>query len=525
MKKNGIELLDCTLRDGGHLTNSFFGEDVIKDIIRKLVDASLDVVEVGFLRDCSYNSDYAQFNNIKEASRVLPKNKKNTKFALLVQEDQYDDSKLEQCDGTIEIVRVSFHDYDLQEGLDFANRIVAKGYKVFINPINLQGYSDEQLLDIIKKVNDICPYALTIVDTFGSLIKRDLVRLISIIDHNLAPNINMAIHLHENQSLSYSLAQTFIELKPPIRNICIDGSLYGMGRVPGNLCIELIMEYMNRTQGTQYDVEPVYDAIDEYIMEIKRKNPWGYSIAYALSAQHHVHRTFAEYLLEKGTLQTKQINQILSMIEPDRKTRWNQEYIEQLYIDYQKKEIDDDSDIKAIREKVMSRKVVLIAPGTSIVLEKDKIISKIKEERAIVITANFIWDDYDVDYAFFSNFKRWEYYGNERKRTKTIITSNLLVSEIDSDYAVNFSDYAFNGNKLYDNCGMMLIKLISGLNPAKILLAGFDGIKVENNFAISRLEKNLSSKNVMQNYEMHKFIGELKKCTDIEFITRSLYEN
>ncbi len=92
------------------------------------------------------------------------------------------------------------------------------------------------------------------------------------------------------------------------------------------------MEYMNRTHAAGYNMEPVYDAIDEYIVDIKKKIPWGYSTAYALSAQHHVHRTFAEYLVNKGTLKTKQINQILSMIEPERKTRWDKDYIEQLYI-------------------------------------------------------------------------------------------------------------------------------------------------------------------------------------------------
>ena len=39
-----IELLDCTLRDGGHLTNSFFGKDVIIDIINKLAESKVDII-------------------------------------------------------------------------------------------------------------------------------------------------------------------------------------------------------------------------------------------------------------------------------------------------------------------------------------------------------------------------------------------------------------------------------------------------------------------------------------------------
>lgn len=268
---NKIELLDCTLRDGGHVTGSYFGKEVIWDIVQKMIQSRIDILEVGFLKDCEFNPDYALYNNVSEAMSVLPPKASGTKYALLVQEDQYDDSKLEICNGDIEIIRISFHDYDLNEGLEFSKRVVKKGYKVYINPINLLGYSDQEVLNIIERVNEIHPYAFSMVDTFGSMQKSDLVRLLYLIDNNLNPTIKLGLHLHENQSLSYSLAQAFIEMKPPRRGISIDGSLYGMGRVPGNLCIELIMEYMNRTHASGYNMEPVYDAIDEYIMDIKKE--------------------------------------------------------------------------------------------------------------------------------------------------------------------------------------------------------------------------------------------------------------
>ena len=33
------------------------------------------------------------------------------------------------------------HDYDIEEGLEFARSVKEKGYKVSINPINIMGYS------------------------------------------------------------------------------------------------------------------------------------------------------------------------------------------------------------------------------------------------------------------------------------------------------------------------------------------------------------------------------------------------
>ena len=47
----------------------------------------------------------------------------------------------------------------------FVKSVKEKGYQVFCNPINIMGYTDAQLLQIIDKVNQIKPYAFSIVDT------------------------------------------------------------------------------------------------------------------------------------------------------------------------------------------------------------------------------------------------------------------------------------------------------------------------------------------------------------------------
>lgn len=43
-----IKLLDCTLRDGGYINDWNFGFQTIRSLIRKLIEAQVDYVEVGF---------------------------------------------------------------------------------------------------------------------------------------------------------------------------------------------------------------------------------------------------------------------------------------------------------------------------------------------------------------------------------------------------------------------------------------------------------------------------------------------
>ena len=44
-----IKLLDCTLRDGGYINDWNFGHDNLVSVFERLVDAGVDIIEIGFL--------------------------------------------------------------------------------------------------------------------------------------------------------------------------------------------------------------------------------------------------------------------------------------------------------------------------------------------------------------------------------------------------------------------------------------------------------------------------------------------
>ena len=200
---SSIRLLDCTLRDGGYINDWNFGFHATRDIIRKLVESQVDYVEIGFLRDCVSDRNHSLYNNCSEIAGVLPPPEKrgNTRFTAMILHNKYDIQKLEPYDGkTIDAIRVTFHDYDIDEGLSYIQKVKEKGYQVFCNPINIMGYSDAMILDLIQKVNRIQPYAFSIVDTFGSMMKADLQRIYSLVEHNLDKSVVIGLHLHENMA-------------------------------------------------------------------------------------------------------------------------------------------------------------------------------------------------------------------------------------------------------------------------------------------------------------------------------------
>lgn len=528
---SNIKLLDCTLRDGGYINDWDFGKYTIREILSKLIESGVDYIEVGFLRDCDYESNKSLFNNCAEIANILPENRGNTKFTAMALHNKYSIDKLEPYDGrTIDAMRVTFHDYDIDEGLAYIRRVMDKGYKVFVNPINIMGYSDEMILKLLGKVNELQPYAFSIVDTFGSMMKEDLQRIYSLIEHNLSKNIVIGLHLHENLALSYSLAQDFISMKASDRECVIDASMLGMGRSPGNLCLELIMDYMNKRQSGHYDVNPVLDGIDDHIARLKQIEPWGYNTAYAISAKYNLHRNYAEFLLDKGRLRAKQINQILGSIEADKKTAYDQEYIEKLYQNYQNNAVDDSEILERLSQALSRRNCLILAPGASILEEKETIEAFIRAKSPVVLSANFVPEGYDADYVFCCNAMRFETILGSKVTPKMIVTSNLLEMCTEENLrgrevlGVNYVDLSFDGKEVVDNSVIMLLRLLKRLDVTQVSLAGFDGYRAGRSANyVAEYMASQHTKGEEENRKIRGYMEQLKGQMEIRYLTESLY--
>lgn len=48
-----------------------------------------------------------------------------------------------------------------------------------------------------------------------------------------------------------------------------------------------------------------------------------------------------------------------------------------------------------------------------------------------------------------------------------------------AEYVVNYADYAFSHNHLFDNCGIMLLKLVTNLGPVKLYWQGMMVLQME----------------------------------------------
>lgn len=324
-----IRILDCTLRDGGHLNKSYFGIGKIESIIRKLILANIDIVEIGFLEECLYDKNFARFPNISTAEKLLKNiDCKKTIISLLTQVDKYDIDKLEKYnEGKVKFIRVSFHDNLIDMGMKYCDNVMKKGYYCACNPINFSGYTNIEIINLIKKVNVVKPDYFTIVDTFGIMLNNEFLNKLILIDKLLDKKIKLGLHLHDNLSSSFSTAQILIQ-NGIRRKVIIDTSVAGMGRSPGNLKTELLAYFIN-THNKIYEMPYIYSIMENEIEKMRKKYNWNFNFKYSISAFEKTHRTYAEYLIEHN-INLNDAEKIIKMIPSNKKRRFDLKVISDL---------------------------------------------------------------------------------------------------------------------------------------------------------------------------------------------------
>lgn len=535
---NSVCLLDCTLRDGAYLVDKQFGDNTINGIVRGLINSKVDFVEIGFFQNDGFGDGKTVYRNSKDAKKYVPAKKGNTLFTVLADFSRYSIDNLDECmPDSVDAIRECFFKSEREEALEVCKIIKDKGYKLFVQPVDVLGYTDKELIDFIEKINEIEPYCFSIVDTFGSMYQEDLHRVFELVNHNLIETCKIGFHSHNNMQLSNALSQEFIRMSMGKREVVVDGTLAGMGRGAGNTPTELVMQYMVSKWGYNYDIDSILDLLDTYMDNIKSRCSWGYSTDYFLAGSYGAHVNNISYLTKKNSIRSKEIRFILNKIGASSRKRYDYNLLDKTYLEMMMADIDDTCALETLKKEIENRKILILVPGNSILENKDMINDYINENNPVVITVNFIPSEFHYDYLYISNKKRFEYWRNTKEfiEAKKIITSNFPVDLVD-EYTlfVSFMRLIKCGWEAMDNSTIMLLRLMDIIGVEFISIAGFDGYssnyvtkKSYVNDDLELLSPILNAADI--NREISEMLSDFiltknTKNMKIEFITTSRFE-
>ncbi len=527
-----IKILDCTLRDGGYVNDWNFGLGTIESIISRLNKAAIDIVEIGFLderRQYDENrSILPDTNSIKPIFRNL--DIQNAMILAMIDFGTCGIEKLsDRKDSVIDGIRVIFKKKEYSEAFKFCSEIKKKGYKVFLQPVSVTGYTDTEMTELLHAANEISPFGIYIVDTYGLMHKKEMIHYFDLMDKILAKEIAIGYHAHNNFQLAYANCTELMAVDAD-RELIVDGSLYGMGKSAGNACTELLAMHVNENYAGQYSIDQLLEAIDVDIMKEYAKQYWGYSLKHFMAASNDCHPDYVSNLLGRRTLSVKSINEIIAKVEPANKLSFNKDIIENLYQDYQNNMIDDSGAYTDFSAELTQKDILILAPGKSIELNAEKIRTFIREKNPVILTINFINDDYQPHYVFMGNAKRYSQFFNkiyhDNLHTKVVCTSNVSEANKTIDYKFNFNSLVNENDLIRDNPVLMLLKILEKMKLKKAYIAGFDGYVADDNlnYPGEYIQFLFCNDNVvLRNEAIKKALTVIRNNIEIEFLTPSLY--
>ncbi|HEG0589759.1 TPA: hypothetical protein SB588_001239 [Campylobacter coli] len=521
-----IGILDCTLRDGGYINNWNFKDEHIEKILNALIKAKIDIIEFGYLNDNGLDCDSTLFKNTHKIDDFIKKlsiNKGIYKVAMI----NYGDFSLQQLPTSDEClldgIRLAFHKEKFNEAVEYAKEIQNLGYDVFFQPMVTKKYSDIEFLEAIEKANKLKPKVFYIVDSFGSMNLQEFKKYTLLANDNLDKDIALGYHSHNNMQLAFSNAVNLCEqiLK---REIVIDSSIYGMGRGAGNLNTELIIDYLNKTSCSKYNIMPLLDVIDALLSSLMSKYSWGFSPAQYLSASLNIHPNYANYLTQKRTNNISMICEILKQIPQENSSSFNKEVIEKLYI---KNMIKSKINTKGVISELKNKKILLIASGSSVKENESLIKDTINLEGYLTIAINHK-PNFDCDYYFFSNQKRYDEFKNDIKSDRIILTNNI---NGESNIVLDYSKIVFLNDNFITNSAIIFLNYLVSEQVKEVSVAGLDGYDInKNNYSYDEYDIEINNDVLMeQNRIIFSSLAFLNSKIKIKLITstifKDLYEN
>jgi 4-hydroxy 2-oxovalerate aldolase len=281
-----IKVLDCSIRDGGLINQWRFADDFVRAIYAGLSAAGVDYMEIG------YKASKEQFDPKKfgkwrfcedEAiKRIIDGIDSRIKLACMVDIGRVEEKDiLPKKDSPFSLIRVACYIKDIDKAIALCDMIADKGYETTVNIMavstNIEREIDEALDDLSKTPIP----TVYVVDSYGAMYCEDVTFLVKKYREAL-PGKTIGIHTHNNRQLAFgNTIQGIID-----GCNMLDASVYGIGRGPGNCCLELLLSFL---QNPRYKLRPVLQLIEEQFLPLRQEIEWGYIVPYMITGMLNEH--------------------------------------------------------------------------------------------------------------------------------------------------------------------------------------------------------------------------------------------
>lgn len=281
MKK--INILDCTLRDGGYYTNWDFESSVVDAYCKGLNELPVEYVEVGY-RSPQMNEYFGKFFYLPkwvmhELSEKLP----NKKLVVMLNLKDISIDILPDLIGDLKaqvaMIRIVSAPGEIQQAMKVCKAIKMMGFEVGINMMYMSKWTKDDLEKICASLSEMkaCADVLYLVDSYGGVTPEQFRSII----RSIKPHCALPLGFHGHNNIELALANSIVGIEEGIENF--DSTVLGMGRGAGNLKTELFLTYLDSVRMLDsVNLNAITQLVNAFAPLLKQYG-WGTNIAYMIS--------------------------------------------------------------------------------------------------------------------------------------------------------------------------------------------------------------------------------------------------
>ena len=275
-----IKVLDCTVRDGGLMNNWQFDDDFVRAIFKACAASGVDYMEIGYKSsESAYSRDENgpwKFCDDDDIKRIIEDTETDMKLAAMADIGRIEHEDIPpKSESVLSMIRVACYVNQVDKAIDLAHHCMDKGYDTTINLMAISKVIerdlDEALTDLAKSEVPV----IYLVDSFGAMYSEQVQYLAKKYLWALEGK-QIGFHGHNNQQLAF--ANTIEAIICGVNRL--DATIFGIGRGAGNCPLELLLSFL---KNPKFDLRPILDAIQTYLLPLSQKIEWGYYIPYMIT--------------------------------------------------------------------------------------------------------------------------------------------------------------------------------------------------------------------------------------------------
>lgn len=281
MFREKIKVIDCTIRDGGLINDHYFADEFVREVYKALSKSGIDYMEMGYRnsKELFSPNDYGawKYCDDDKIEEIIDGIESDMKLCIMVDAHRVKEQEFKPVDESpVDMIRVATYVKDIDKAVALVNRCHDLGYETTANLMAASKETTPDLIEALKQLAKTAVDSVYVVDSFGSLYCEQIEYLVKLYKEHL-PGKEVGIHCHNNQQLAFG---NTIEAIIHDANY-LDGSLFGIGRGPGNCPLELIVGFL---KNPKFNLTPILKVIQDYMLPLREKIEWGYLLPYMITS-------------------------------------------------------------------------------------------------------------------------------------------------------------------------------------------------------------------------------------------------